>query len=656
MKENRIGERMSESLQHDSNVVLQSSPERASPLFDVDALSALTAAAESLVDVGDDTDDQSPRPRNRLVDSSGSELCVICRDRLNRRGKAGRVKPYRRHGDGHAHDSCIRNQTQSGRKRNSMEANFDNQDEGSVKRQRRKDIEQHDARQRAATTLAGINRALKPCSDLHRSQRTSRNAILTDVLQGLCMTLEDLIGRLVLSPDKCAAYDNHQLKALREVFPIPSHTTINKERKRWAEEYGCGTEAFTTEVRGESKPVHVAYITDPMTLLNHFETVTANITHWRCVVGLDKGGDLTTLGITYPTDRLERGQVVWDYCPFILSTAGDDWDGLCIMESDQFHFTGHSRGFSNYCQVFQKILNDRNGLFCADWNGTNATFGYSTASASHPCFACTVHLRNLLTIAPPRTDTQVALNTLYVLEHPSTVPNMNLSMVRLPHLTLPCTNIVPTPLHVFLGLCNRLVNSFERFTSVEFISNLKAEARGHAQVTGLSDIRNLNGPQLSKWIKRGYVNRVVEEYLRQQNGTKFPVSTVIRIRKAGEWMKELHDYLLHRRTWTEEDVMKFGQLKDSMWRDWTKITGDGPIPKLHMLQHCVEFAARHRVLGRYSEAQLESSHADANRAFEKVHMNVIHKPLERLRRTLVTLVTKQLSPRRTKRSQSHTAA
>jgi hypothetical protein len=423
-----------------------------------------------------------------------------------------------------------------------------------------------------------------------------------------------------------------------------------------AEEYGCRTNAFSTPVRGESKPVHVAYVTDPIKLLFHLQSDTAKTDKkWKCVIGADKGGDLTKLGITYPTNRLDRNQVIWDFLPFILTSGSDDWDGLNVMRGNEFEFTGLSTGYSDYCQVFQQIINDHGGLFGGDWNSTNAVLGLSTASASHPCFCCTVHLRNLLSIAPARSENQVAINTLYVLEHPSTVPNINQSLVRLPHLIVPYTNIVPTPLHVFLGLCNRLVEFFEKFTSPEFISSLKAEVKGHARPTGISNVYDLNGPQLSKWIKGNYIDRVVQEYLRLQSG-RISLNQLIRIRKAGEWMTKLHKFLLHSRMWTPEEIVEFTNLKESMWNEWTSITGDAPTPKLHMLQHCVEFASTHRVLGRYSEAQLESCHADANRAYDQIHRNKINDPPQRIRRTLVTLVTKQLTPQRPKRPGGRMAA
>jgi hypothetical protein len=146
-----------------------------------------------------------------------------------------------------------------------------------------------------------------------------------------------------------------------------------------------------------------------------------------------------------------------------------------------------------------------------------------------------------------------------------------------------------------------------------------------------------------------------QEYLRLHPGV-IPVKTLIRIRTAGEWMKQLHDSLLHSREWTDDELVAFAKLKVTMWEKWTKITGDAPMPKLHMLQHCVEFAVRHRFLGRYSEAQLESCHADANRAYDQVHLNKINEPTVRICRTLVSLVTKQVIPRREKRKRGGISA
>jgi hypothetical protein len=52
------------------------------------------------------------------------------------------------------------------------------------------------------------------------------------------------------------------------------------------------------------------------------------------------------------------------------------------------------------------------------------------------------------------------------------------------------------------------------------------------------------------------------------------------------------------------------------------LTKIGAFPKLHMLRHAVEYAERYRFLGRASEAQVESYHAQFNLLFHKQHRNV----------------------------------
>ena len=66
---------------------------------------------------------------------------------------------------------------------------------------------------------------------------------------------------------------------------------------------------------------------------------------------------------------------------------------------------------------------------------------------------------------------------------------------------------------------------------------------------------------------------------------------------------------------------------------WQRETHIKPFPKLHMLTHTVQFAQRHRFLGRMSEAQIESFHARFNALFHKQHHNQAGNTSERLRRS-----------------------
>ena len=76
------------------------------------------------------------------------------------------------------------------------------------------------------------------------------------------------------------------------------------------------------------------------------------------------------------------------------------------------------------------------------------------------------------------------------------------------------------------------------------------------------------------------------------------------------------------------------------------VSGDlqAAFPKLHMLHHSVEFAERHRFLGRASEAQIESFHASFNALFHKQHRNQSSNTAERLRRCLADASLRAVQP------------
>ena len=77
---------------------------------------------------------------------------------------------------------------------------------------------------------------------------------------------------------------------------------------------------------------------------------------------------------------------------------------------------------------------------------------------------------------------------------------------------------------------------------------------------------------------------------------------------------------------------------------WQRETHIKPFPKLHMLTHTVEFAQRHRFLGRMSEAQIESFHAQFNALFHKHHHNQSNNTSERLRRSLADATLRAIQP------------
>ena len=63
-----------------------------------------------------------------------------------------------------------------------------------------------------------------------------------------------------------------------------------------------------------------------------------------------------------------------------------------------------------------------------------------------------------------------------------------------------------------------------------------------------------------------------------------------------------------------------------------------------MLKHSLEFAERHRFLGRVSEAQIESYHYQFKKRFNQQHLNMSHDDPERLRRTLADKTLHAVQP------------
>jgi hypothetical protein len=101
------------------------------------------------------------------------------------------------------------------------------------------------------------------------------------------------------------------------------------------------------------------------------------------------------------------------------------------------------------------------------------------------------------------------------------------------------------------------------------------------------------------------------------------------------WLHQLHHFLILAKEWTAADIDSWRATVTDILAHWMAETGIAPFPKLHMLLHTVDFAERYRFLGRASEAQIESLHAQFNRLFHHHHLNQGSNTPERLRRSLV---------------------
>ena len=125
--------------------------------------------------------------------------------------------------------------------------------------------------------------------------------------------------------------------------------------------------------------------------------------------------------------------------------------------------------------------------------------------------------------------------------------------------------------------------------------------------------------------------------------TKRPYDT---LQPTQRWKrrKQLHHCLLRSDDWTAADIDAWRSVVSDIHRHWCAETSQAAFPKLHMLHHTVDFAERHRFLGRASEAQIESFHAHFNALFHKQHRNQAGDATERLRRSLADATLRAVQP------------
>jgi hypothetical protein len=102
--------------------------------------------------------------------------------------------------------------------------------------------------------------------------------------------------------------------------------------------------------------------------------------------------------------------------------------------------------------------------------------------------------------------------------------------------------------------------------------------------------------------------------------------------------------LLRSDDWEPDDIEEWRTAVDDIQQHWQSEAHSKPFPKLHMLRHALQFAERHRFLGRASEAQIESFHAQFNALFHNHHLNQGGNTAERLRRSLADAALRAVQP------------
>jgi len=254
--------------------------------------------------------------------------------------------------------------------------------------------------------------------------------------------------------------------------------------------------------------------------------------------------------------------------------------------------------------------------------------GLKSASAKHPCPICIVSSNNFLRTARYRNSND---------KH-----SLNPAQPSLLHIDP--ERVVPTPLHLFLGISNRIIlDAFSELLGKNLVEEaLKSITTIHsAGCGGKSDLFDLNGSEIRKWIKKDCSSALRTAAEKESSLSAYQQATHSVLSR---WLHQLHDHLLHKSDWTAEEIDQWHAAVDDIQQNWCRETGRDAFPKLHMLRHALEFAERHRFLGRASEAQIESYHAQFNSLFHDHHFNMAHNDAERQRRTLADTTLHSLQP------------
>jgi hypothetical protein len=457
------------------------------------------------------------------------------------------------------------------------------------------------------------SRFKRPYDTLRPTQQRERRKQATAEISNILTKIDCPRTAVLPTPSTPPSNLIHLSTAVREQIRsvsslhIPCERTLIKIKQSLSSSHATATSVFE----------HGAYISDPLRLINLLTSSSPFI-----AVGGDTGGGQTKLGVTY----LDLKGVQTFLC-LLVYEGSDSWEDLAVINQPHYTpFKGDSLLFTSILALFQHLIDTRSALLNGDWPFINNVLGLKAPTNSqHPCPICIISKSNFL--GSSRYRKQTDKHSL----HPEYTPLLSIDPER----------IVPTPLHLFLGLSNRIIK--DAFTEI-FGKEVVEAAMG--QVTtihtpgcgGKSDLFDLNGPEIRKWIKKELNEKLKEDKENMTDKERATHSILTR------WLKNLHDYLLHKKEWTVKQIEEWKSAVDDIQRHWQQETTQHPFPKLHMLKHAAEFAERHRFLGRASEAQIESFHFSFNSLFNNHHFNQSNNTPERLRRCLADATLRAVQP------------
>ena len=485
-------------------------------------------------------------------------------------------QPSRPHGGGRAHKACI----------------------------------QRSARAAAASSTP-VPRTKRPYESLKPTQRwerrTKARAAVEEELEDIGCPISAIVRPVPVTPTKVIHLSPAERARTRSIRPflLPSERTMRKSLERYAITHATETSTFRKGT----------YITDPLRYVSILCAKASFI-----AVGGDCGGGHCKLGITFGMDGKQH------FAALLVYDGGDQYEDLrALTEECTTRFVGASAPFTTIFQVLQHLIDTQKAFLNGDWLFLNVILGLKNANAKHPCPICIV------------SDASFLRSARYRL--PADKHSLNPHQPAL--LVIASDRIVPTPLHVFLGISNRIIMKvfpglFGEETVLKAVRSIKTVHS--AGCGGLSDLWDLNGQEITKWLKK----QCSKTLLAASAATGATAEARSTQSILASWLVKMHHSLLHAKDWTAADLDSWRATVADIHAHWVSETGIAPFPKLHMLHHTVDFAERYRFLGRASEAQIESYHAQFNQLFHYNHRNMSSNTPERMRRSLARASTRNL--------------
>jgi len=363
-----------------------------------------------------------------------------------------------------------------------------------------------------------------------------------------------------------------------------------------------------------------AYVTDPVRLvkalrgnpLTNGDEDQPTRRNFLCVGG-DKGGDFTKLGVIYFNSTNKA-----HFQALVVYQGDDKFETMKLLHEGVLTFQGDSLASPHIFTILQALL-DEGAFLTGDWPFLAACLALKGAASNYPCPICLVPKQHLGKLSTPRDPWSQS-----AVQHAGTIAGANLLSVRADY-------IVPTPLHVFLGIGDRIIDKVlvPTFTKETIAAAIAAVKSKHAPgFGGLSDIYGLNGAELTRFIKTEVITKLISSTPSLSNEQR------ARLKTLHLYLRCLERFILKSAYWHPEEVFIFDELCTNIVQHWAGVTEDHLFPKLHMLLHCAQFASRWHFLGKASEAPIEATHPEINRLYNFNHCNKANDPATRIQRSL----------------------